>query len=171
MKYCTRCGGELLKQSATKFVCTKCKRSQFRNPKGAVAILLFTPEGKLLLARRARDPEKGKLDPVGGFLDVGENFEQALYRELAEETGLTKADIANVTYLGSAYDEYAWHDEDEPVVSAYFTAQLKPDAEPKPDDDVASFEAFDINDIPEDELAWPGLSKMLEELRKQLTNQ
>jgi ADP-ribose pyrophosphatase YjhB (NUDIX family) len=164
------CGDEVLKLSDTKYTCTTCKSDIYRNPKGAVAILLFDDQGRITLARRAYEPEKGKLDPIGGFLDVGECFEDALQRELAEETGLSKTAIAKVTYLGSAYDEYAWHGDNEPVVSAYFTAYLKPGAEPKPDDDVTSFEAFDINDIPENELAWPGLSKMLKELRKQLTN-
>lgn len=166
MKYCTRCGGELLKQSATKFVCTQCKSDLFRNPKGAVAILLFTPEGKLLLARRAQDPKKGKLDPVGGFLDYGENFETALFRELKEETGLTRDDLASVNYIGSAFDEYPWNDEKEPVASAYFRAEMRSGATPQADDDVASFDSFDLANVPLEEAAWSGLQEIIEKMRK-----
>ena len=165
MKFCNRCGGELLKESETKFVCTSCRRDTYRNPKGAVAILLFDDNSHIALARRAHEPEKGKLDPMGGFLDVGESFEQALYRELQEETGLTKADVTNVSYLGSAYDEYLWHGDAEPVVSAYFTAKLKKGAKLHPADDVASIEYRKIKDIPDEECAWPGLQKMLQKLK------
>ncbi len=164
MKFCTRCGGELLKESETKYVCTRCRHEQFRNPKGAVAVLLFSSEGKLILARRAHEPERGKLDPIGGFLDVGENFDRALFRELEEESGLTERDISDVTYLGNTYEEYLWHGEIEPVVSAYFTARLKRSKQPVAADDVASFEYFDSRNIPQDELAWPGLAEMLKKL-------
>jgi len=76
------------KKSQTKFVCTQCRRDTYRNPKGAVAILLFDDQGRIALARRAYEPEKGKLDPIGGFLDVGEDFEQAFYRELLGYTSI-----------------------------------------------------------------------------------
>jgi len=49
---------------------------------------LFDDQGRIALARRAYEPEKGKLDPIGGFLDVGEDFEQAFYRELLGYTSI-----------------------------------------------------------------------------------
>ncbi|GAB6091431.1 NUDIX hydrolase [Spirochaeta dissipatitropha] len=161
MKFCTQCGGKLRAVSSTHFVCSDCSRDLFSNPKGAVAILLISPHGELILARRARDPEKGKLDPIGGFLDVGECFEEALYRELEEESGLGMDDIEAVRYLGSAHDYYHWQGVDEPVISAYFTAVLKPGRELKAADDVASYEFLQVGSIDQDQLAWPGLQKML----------
>lgn len=161
MKFCTQCGGKVHPVSHSHFTCSDCSRDLFLNPKGAVAILLMSPDGKLILARRAREPEKGKLDPIGGFLDVGECFEEALYRELEEESGLTADDIEAVTYIGSAHDYYLWQGVDEPVISAYFTAVLKPGRNLKAADDVASYEFLQLESIDENQLAWPGLQKML----------
>lgn len=53
-------------------------------------IVLVRPDGQILLQER---DEHAPVDPlrwslVGGHLDPGESFEDAAYRELAEETGI-----------------------------------------------------------------------------------
>lgn len=48
----------------------------------AVAGLIFNEKGQLLLTIRAKDPGKGLLDLPGGFVDMGENADQALRREI-----------------------------------------------------------------------------------------
>ncbi len=55
-----------------------------------VGIILCNGEGKLLLAGRVGS--KGWQFPQGGMLQ-GESSEQAMYRELHEEVGLTEADV------------------------------------------------------------------------------
>ena len=55
-----------------------------------VGIILCNGEGKLLLAGRVGN--KGWQFPQGGML-LGESSEQAMYRELHEEVGLTEADV------------------------------------------------------------------------------
>ena len=37
---------------------------------------------------------------LGGHMDEGETIMDCLYRELEEEVGLTRADIADITYCG-----------------------------------------------------------------------
>lgn len=44
--------------------------------------------GKIVLIRRAFDPGKGQLAAPGGFVELGESLEQAVVREVFEETGL-----------------------------------------------------------------------------------
>ncbi len=166
MKFCIRCGGELLQESDTKFVCTQCKHSQFRNPKGAVGLLLFDEDGKVILGRRAIEPKKGALDQLGGFLDYGETFEDALYRELEEETGLNKNDVTDVHYIGSTHELYHWHGEEEPVVSVFFSVTLKTNKKPVAQDDVAALESFSIHSIPEEDVGWEGLIEMIEKVKK-----
>lgn len=44
--------------------------------------------GRVLLARRRREPLKGRWSIPGGTVELGEELEQAVRRELREETGL-----------------------------------------------------------------------------------
>jgi ADP-ribose pyrophosphatase YjhB (NUDIX family) len=48
---------------------------------------------KLLFCKRAKPPYMGLLNFVGGKLEPGESSEAAAYRELFEETGISRSDI------------------------------------------------------------------------------
>ncbi|MDD5935774.1 MAG: DUF429 domain-containing protein [Clostridiales bacterium] len=48
---------------------------------------------KLLFCKRSKNPYQGLYNFVGGKLEVGENSEQAAYRELFEETGISREQI------------------------------------------------------------------------------
>ncbi len=48
---------------------------------------------RLLMCKRRKDPYKGLSNFVGGKIEPGESGMQAAYRELEEETGITKKDI------------------------------------------------------------------------------
>lgn len=51
---------------------------------GAVVVC----SGKILLEKRKNDPGKGKWSIPGGLVELGENVEQTVIREVKEETGL-----------------------------------------------------------------------------------
>ena len=53
---------------------------------GVGAIIL--DEGKILLEKRKNSPGKGKWSIPGGLVELGESIEQAVIREVKEETGL-----------------------------------------------------------------------------------
>lgn len=50
-------------------------------------------EDKILMCKRVKEPYKGKYNLVGGKVEQAEDELQAAYRELQEETGITKQDI------------------------------------------------------------------------------
>jgi len=53
---------------------------------GVGAILIH--EGRILLEKRKNAPGKGKWSVPGGLVELGESIEQAVIREVKEETGL-----------------------------------------------------------------------------------
>ena len=53
---------------------------------------------KILMCKRSRDPYKGLYNLVGGHIEARESGEAAAYRELFEETGITREDI-NLRHL------------------------------------------------------------------------
>jgi NAD+ diphosphatase len=63
----------------------------------AVIMLVTDPEDRCLLARNAAWPGR-RVSILAGFVEPGESAEQAVVREVAEETGIT---VTNVRYLGS----------------------------------------------------------------------
>lgn len=64
-------------------------------PEPTVGALIFSPEGKLFLMRSHKWRDKYVIP--GGHIELGESMEQALRREIKEETGL---DIDNVEFIG-----------------------------------------------------------------------
>jgi len=63
----------------------------------AVIMLVTDPDDRCLLARNAAWPGR-RVSILAGFVDPGESAEQAVIREVAEETGIT---VSNVRYVGS----------------------------------------------------------------------
>jgi ADP-ribose pyrophosphatase YjhB (NUDIX family) len=128
-----------------------------------VLVLYAKDKNSLVLARRAHDPGKGKLDFVGGFLDAGEDFETAAYRELKEETGLEKEDVGQLDYLCSFYNGYMWEGVELPTTSACFLVAIDDKKSIHPSDDVASVEYITSNQLPVGaDGAWLNMDKVLQ---------
>ena len=63
----------------------------FRNPSltvDAIALRGKSDDTELLVIRRGSEPWKGRLAFPGGFVEYGEEPEEAVLRELLEETGV-----------------------------------------------------------------------------------
>lgn len=58
-----------------------------------VSIVYNKDLSKILMCYRSKDPYKGLYNLVGGKLEENEDSYDAAYRELEEETGITKDDI------------------------------------------------------------------------------
>lgn len=75
---------------------------------------------KLLVCRRRKDPYKGLLNLVGGKAKPGESGMAAAYRELEEETGITREDIRLFHLI-----DFVYHAED--VLLESYVGYLKED--------------------------------------------
>ena len=67
-------------------------------------IMVFNKDkDKILMCERKKDPYKGKLNLVGGKVEENEDELHAAYRELEEETGITKDDIVITRVMDFEY--------------------------------------------------------------------
>jgi nucleoside triphosphatase len=77
-----------------------------RYPEPAVSALILSPEGKILLIRSHK--WKGKYSIPGGHVELGERMEEALRREVKEETGLDIFDVKFVCFQEFIFDDCFW---------------------------------------------------------------
>ena len=68
-------------------VCPSCRYVYFTDPKVGVGVAVVDGD-RLLLVRRAMNPERGKWSLPAGYIDQGEDPKEAAAREALEETGL-----------------------------------------------------------------------------------
>lgn len=97
--HCSYCGARYDASAAWPRTCDGCAETTWRNPLPVALILLpvDTPDGGhgLVVVRRAIEPGRGELGLPGGFIELGETWQEAGVRELREETGLL-ADAGDV---------------------------------------------------------------------------
>jgi len=68
------------------------------NCDGIIGIVPFTDNGEVILIRQFRPPLNGfVIELPAGLVDPGESFEQAVRRELIEETGYEAGDVQFLT--------------------------------------------------------------------------
>ena len=85
--YCSYCGTKYPSQSLWPRDCPACGNRSYLNPL-PVVVVLVPVAGGLVGVRRNIEPQKGTLTLPGGFIDMGESWQQGGKRELQEETGI-----------------------------------------------------------------------------------
>ena len=103
--FCPSCGSrDIFFDNIKQFKCKACSFTYFHNVATAVAAILEC-EGKIVLIKRSQEPEKGKMDLPGGFVDPKETAEDGLRREIKEELHI---DLSELKYLGSSPNTYKY---------------------------------------------------------------
>jgi ADP-ribose pyrophosphatase YjhB (NUDIX family) len=164
-KHCPRCGraGDLKGRCLT---CPSCGLDTYFNPQPVVSVLLKNSRDEYLFSERAEEPMKGFFDFPGGFLENGEDFEQAARRELKEELDF---ELGEIKYLGTYVETYPSQGVDYSLVTVAYTAEIADDAVITPTDDVASVSFFTLDQVPKDKLAGPSELQMIKDLRTSKT--
>ena len=101
--------------------CPRCGFVHYANPVPAAAALVVDEAGRLLLARRAHEPDAGLWDTPGGFLDEGEDPRAGLRRELREEAGV-EVEIGD--FFGMYLDRYGSGDDAAYVLNLVWRASI-----------------------------------------------
>ncbi len=89
MRHCHRCGAPLrLVAAGHRAQCTNPACAQLHFPRtDAAVIMLVEHDGACLLGRQASWP-RGRYSTLAGFVEPGESLEDAVRREVAEESGV-----------------------------------------------------------------------------------
>jgi len=114
----------------------------YRNPKLTVDGVVIR-NGKILLIRRKNEPFKGRWALPGGFVEYGETVEEAVMREVAEETGLA----TEIDGIAGVYSDPGRDPRGHTISIAYLLSP-KDDSEPEGGDDAAEAKFFDVNELP-----------------------
>ena len=96
-RFCGRCGAPTERASDERVrICTRCKHGSYPRLTPAV-IVLVERDGRALLARNAQFPMPF-FSTLAGFVEVGETLEEAVAREVHEESAIH---VTDVRYFGN----------------------------------------------------------------------
>ncbi|MBQ9672116.1 MAG: NUDIX domain-containing protein [Prevotella sp.] len=143
--YCPVCGSRHFEENNFKSKkCRDCGFTYYANPCSATVAFIMNERGQLLVATRAKEPAKGTLDLVGGFVDMGETAEEGLLREIQEETGMS---VDNYQYLFSIPNLYEYSGMTIHTLDMFFLVRVPDNVQPKADDDVAELRWMALEDV------------------------
>jgi NAD+ diphosphatase len=156
--YCPHCAARALAPLGQKAACcTACGFRYFHNPAAAV-VGLIERNSDILFIQRAQEPGRGLLGLPGGFVDYGETLEQALGREIQEETGLT---ARHLEYFGSTFNEYLYGEITYLSTDAYYVCSVDHECSLRCGDEVAAASWRSPESVQSEGLAFPGVARML----------
>ena len=103
--HCSFCGHPFGVRQPWPRVCVVCGAVSYRNPLPVVVLLVPVGTNGVVVIRRGERPKKGQLALPGGFIEVGESWQQAAVRELREEARIRlDADMVTEYRVRSAVD-------------------------------------------------------------------
>lgn len=145
--------------------CEACGFVYYANPSSATAAFIVRG-GRLLVARRGKEPAKGTLDLPGGFVDMDETAEEGMAREVMEETGLR---VVRSAYLFSLPNIYVYSGMEIHTLDMFYRVEVAAEAEPQAGDDAGEVMWVPLDEVCPDLFGLASVRKavgrFLEELR------
>ncbi|CAN5865907.1 hypothetical protein BH18ACT11_BH18ACT11_15860 [soil metagenome] len=128
--------------------CPTCGRSWYRSSSPAVGAAIVDGE-RVLVTVRGIEPEKGRMDLPGGFVEVGEHPRDALAREAWEELGV-EVEVEERPMLLAVH---TYGSDGEYVLAIGFRVRIV-SGEPSPADDVAEIRWVSEGEVDTLDFAW-----------------
>lgn len=171
-KFCPVCGSAHFNENDFKSKrCADCGFTYYFNAAAATVAIIENEKGEFLVCRRACEPAKGTLDLIGGFVDPGETSEEAITREILEETtvdinALNLQGDDKLTYLFSGPNTYNFSNLLVHTTDAFFHVRIPSSTPIKALDDVAETFWIKREDVVFEEI---GLDSVREGFRRYLS--
>ena len=143
VRFCPRCGAEASVRFPRSITCSTCGYGAYYNPKPVACAIPTTPDGAIILMRRATDPSRGRWTMPGGFVDLGESVEEAAVREAHEELSIE----IELGHLVGVYSR-----AQDRIVVVVYGARAR--GTPQPTEEALEVRAFVPSDIPWLQLAF-----------------
>ena len=143
MKFCTFCGQpvQLIVPPGDvreRHVCQVCAVVHYQNPRMVVGCLAHDETQRILLCRRAIEPQRGLWTLPAGFLENGESTEEGALRETMEEANARLLDptfycMVSIPYVNQVFvifrgqlADLSFHPGDESLETALFSEREVP---------------------------------------------
>lgn len=98
-RFCGVCGSPLQEhQSLTARLCPSCGNLIFPRIEPCIIVLVYRKDTHRILLAKHVQRNQDIYACIAGFMEAGETAEQAVAREIREETGL---EVSNISYFGS----------------------------------------------------------------------
>jgi len=163
-KYCPKCGSNRFVENNFKSKrCENCGFVYYFNSCSSTIALIINNNNELLVATRAHEPVKGTLDLPGGFVDMNETGEEAVIREVKEETGL---DVEEVKYLFSIPNIYVYSGFEVHTLDLVYLCKVTDTKVLKAEDDVANLEFISIPELDPELFGLLSVKEVIKEIQK-----
>ncbi|MDL1913591.1 MAG: NUDIX domain-containing protein [Bergeyella sp.] len=170
LEYCAKCGEKSLRwNKINKWYCKQCDYVLYHNCAAAVAVILRHKD-EIFLTIRNKDPQKGKFDLPGGFVDPKESAEQTCRRELYEELKVT-IDINRLKILKTNPNLYPYKGITYNTLDIFYEYPLEEKTEMEFEkSEIAGGNWFSIGDLPMDEMAFISQKEFLNIYKREYLN-
>lgn len=164
--HCPRCGSSVFSvHDERSKKCAECGFVYYHNASSAVAAFIVDGAGRMLVCRRRLDPARGTLDLPGGFVDPGETLEEAVRREVLEETGCR---VRVERYLFSLSNTYRYSSFDVHTCDAFFLCSMERGV-PEASDDAEAVAWMSVGEVEAERFGLQSVSRAVarfQELRQ-----
>ena len=151
-----KCGARSLRipfgDTHERAICDDCGHTEYRNPRIIAGIVPVTADGRVLLCKRAIEPQIGKWTIPAGNQEFGETIADCALREALEEAGIK----ANITRRLAEYEIL-----ERGQIHMHFEARITDLNAAEPHFETAETRLFSLDEIPWDELAFPIMRETL----------
>lgn len=159
LKFCPKCGSQDFNIAGERSLkCQSCGFHFYVNASAAVAALVTDGNGKLMMVTRGVEPDYGKLDLPGGFVDHNESVEDAVKRELFEELGMT---VKSLKYVSSAPNEYIFSGFSVFTIDMAFEVIPESADNLNPMDDILDYQFYAEGDFSYDDIPAPSIKQFV----------